>query len=212
LVACGTYYEHDIDMKSGICLRSETGNPDCVMVNAQSMGRVMICQELPAVSRIEGFTFTEGEVDEYGGGLLCERSAPTLMNCLFNVNQASGGGGMYCVDSVPTLINCTFTNNRAGRGAGMMCFDSSPNLTDCTFFDNFADDYDGLGGGGVYCRGGSPVFTNCHFLYNDAAPTGGGMCSGQSSATLTDCVFEGLQGTLSALSACYGACLDTGLG
>ncbi|MCK4548023.1 MAG: right-handed parallel beta-helix repeat-containing protein [Candidatus Eisenbacteria sp.] len=192
LVACGTYYEHDIDMKSDIWLRSESGDPDCVTVHAQNMGPVIICRNLPATAWIEGFTFTEGQGGEYGGGVLCERSSPTLMNCLFNVNRASAGGGMYCVDSFPTLINCVFTGNRAPTGAGMCCFDSSPALTGCAFYSNFAED-DGVdyGGGGACCSGGAPVFADCHFLDNAALMSGGGMVCRHSFLTMSDCVFEG---------------------
>ena len=43
LVACGRYYEHDIEIPSGVCLVSETGQPDCVTIDAQLQGRVFLC-------------------------------------------------------------------------------------------------------------------------------------------------------------------------
>ena len=33
-IACGTYYEHHIVVKSGLVLRSETGQPECVTIDA----------------------------------------------------------------------------------------------------------------------------------------------------------------------------------
>lgn len=41
LVSCGVYYEYEIDYKSGVTLRSETGNPECVRINALTQGAVM---------------------------------------------------------------------------------------------------------------------------------------------------------------------------
>jgi polygalacturonase len=43
LLACGTYYEHDMTMKSGITLRSESGHATCVTIDAQQSGRVIYC-------------------------------------------------------------------------------------------------------------------------------------------------------------------------
>ena len=43
LVMQGTYYEYSITLRSGICLRSETGKADCAIIDAQQMDRVMRC-------------------------------------------------------------------------------------------------------------------------------------------------------------------------
>ena len=34
LVACDTYYEYNLGLKSGVCLRSEAGDPECVTIDA----------------------------------------------------------------------------------------------------------------------------------------------------------------------------------
>jgi len=39
LVACGTYYEYGIDLKSGVALRGETGRDDCVTIDGQVTGQ-----------------------------------------------------------------------------------------------------------------------------------------------------------------------------
>ena len=41
-VACGTYHEHDIHLDAGITLTSESGFSDCVTVDAQTAGGVLI--------------------------------------------------------------------------------------------------------------------------------------------------------------------------
>ncbi len=45
LVGCGIYYEHDLLMKSGVCLKSQTGDPNGVATDAQEQGRVFHCQD-----------------------------------------------------------------------------------------------------------------------------------------------------------------------
>lgn len=121
LVACGTYYEHDIEMKSGICLRSESGEADCVTVDAAGLGRVIYCQDLDSGARIQGFTICSGS-SYTGGGVCCRSSSPTIVDCVFLDNSAAdAGGGVYCFISSPAVSNCTFSGNQASEGAGLYC-------------------------------------------------------------------------------------------
>jgi parallel beta-helix repeat protein/predicted outer membrane repeat protein len=194
LVACGTYYEHDIRMKSGVRLRSETGDASCVTIDAQQQNRVIYCRFVASTALIEGFTITGGFAesptptdDRNGGGMYCvDNSSPTVKNCTITGNSASkNGGGVYCgVNSSATFVNCTISGNSAiNGGAGMSLHDNSDaTLTDCTVSDNFGD--------GIWASYSSIhlVATNCVFSGNSKS---GIQCSNGSSATLTDCSFSG---------------------
>jgi hypothetical protein len=80
LVTCGTYLEHDIQMKAGIDLVGEAGESGCVVIDAQGLGRVMDCLDLTETARISNITFTGGVVSEgwftaLGGGVRVELEA-----------------------------------------------------------------------------------------------------------------------------------------
>ena len=75
-VACGIYYEHDIVMKSGVWLRGRNGDPACVTIAAQRLGRAIQCSNVDAAARIEGFTITGGYVT---GGSMPRGGAISLL-------------------------------------------------------------------------------------------------------------------------------------
>ena len=213
-VACGTYYERNIIMKSGVCLTSETGEANCVTIDAQQMGRIMFCLGVDAAASIVGFTITGGVAtgsaaqDSVGGGIYCEDSSPTLANCAFLDNSSTlVGGGLFCgveavsssigralwhdsdppstVRSGPTVTDCTFSGNSSRGGGGAFCYQGSPTLTRCTFSGNAAER-----GGGVYCAGDDTSLLDCTFFSNQADELAGGLyISAWSSATVTDCAF-----------------------
>ncbi len=213
-VACDTYYEHDIIMKSGVCLTSETGESGCVTIDAQRMGRVIYCLEVDDAASIVGFTITGGLAtgaaaqDSAGGGIYCEDSSPALANCtlLDNVSGVAGGG-LFCgtnastalrnrglwregapspaVRSGPTVTDCTFSGNSSPGGGGVACYLCSPTLTRCTFSGNTAEL-----GGGMYCAADGASLLHCTFFGNQADISAGGIYfSAWSSATVTDCAF-----------------------
>jgi len=213
-VACGTYYEHDISMKSGVCLTSETGDADCVTIDALQMGRVIYCLNVDDAASVVGFTITGGiatgaaEQDSAGGGIYCEDSYPTLSNCSFVDNAAYlVGGGLFTGEDVsaalpnlrlqhdtgplPTgrvsqeITDCTFSGNIAWGGGGMCAISYSPALTRCTFSNNNAEER----GGGIYCGSDDSSFVDCAFVGNQAYTGGGAFISAWSNATFADCSF-----------------------
>ncbi|UCG52101.1 MAG: right-handed parallel beta-helix repeat-containing protein [Candidatus Latescibacterota bacterium] len=190
IVACGTYYEYDLKMKSGVCLRSATGDAGCVTIDAQQQDRVFYCRFVTSAARIEGFTITGGFASE-GGGLYClDNSSPSLKNCVISGDSASDwGGGVYCsVNSSPAFVNCAITGNSAeSGGGGMYCLEnSSPALTDCSISGNSATT-----GGGMLCyHFCSPTLTNCTISNNWSVYGGGIRVSLNCDATLTDCTFS----------------------
>jgi predicted outer membrane repeat protein len=200
LVACGTYYEHDITLESGVCVRSETGQPDCVTIDAQGLGRVFYCDAVDSLAAICGFSIIGGSASN-GGGMLCLGSAPRITNCRFSANEAAAnGGGLRCnYGSAPALVNCEFVDNSAHEGGGLRCDDSSPTLTDCSFRGNHTTD--AAGGMGCYfdC---SPTLIGCEFIQNSADNEGGAMrIHGNSCPQFTGCLFQGNR------SATYGGAL-----
>lgn len=192
LVACGTYYEYDIRMKSGVCLRSQTGEANCVTIDAQQQNRVIYCRFVANTASIEGFTITGGVAQgstsdqRSGGGLCClDNSSPTVENCIFTGDSAEwNGGGVYCgYNSSPTFINCTVSYNSAPNGGSGMCFQDNSDATmiDCTVSDNF--------GTGIWAGGGvSSTLTRCTFSGNSNSGIYGGYGSGPLN--IIECEFS----------------------
>lgn len=221
LVACGTYYAHDIEMRSGVCLRSETGEAGCVTIDAQYLGKVIVCRGLDQPVSIAGFTLTGGEArgdypENCGGGMHCYHSPVDISDVIFEGNRASGltgeyvnGGGLFVYGSTAGIVDCTFGENEAGEyGGGVSCAYCSPVLEACEFNGNSC----GLYGGGL-CLINCPSVevVRCIFSGNHSAGdygSGGAVCcSGwftPSSPGFTDCTFFGnsagvLGGALSIL-------------
>jgi hypothetical protein len=203
LVACGTYNENNIRLKSGIVLMSETGQADCVTIDAQQLNRVILCRNINSSTRIEGFTITGGYVDvlpdpseSSGGGLLCENgSSPSIVNCTFAGNFARwDGGGVACVvNSAPTFVSCTVTNNEAVNGGSGMRFgeDCPATVTSCDISNNV--------GTGVWSSA-SVELIDCTVSGNSSTGVriqGWGLVGG-IQATLTGCTISGNSGSQGA--------------
>jgi hypothetical protein len=138
---------------------------------------------------IVGVVFSWNLALDGGGMSSFGNSSPTLIDCVFQNNQADMGGGMYCWDSSPTILNCDFLGNSALDGSGFYCHGiSAPALTDCLFSGNSGESV----GGGAYCTSlAEAAFTNCTFVGNSAGLYGGGVACWGANPTLTNCTLFG---------------------
>ncbi len=203
LVADGTYTgdgNRDIDFNGKDCtVRSENGPNDCVIdcngSEADPHRGFYFYSGEDGNSVIDGFTITNGYAVD-GGGVYCDGSSPTLINCIITKNTAQhSGGGIYNYQGGGlTVTKCIFSANKvsySGCGGGMVNIQSDSMLTNCIFINNVG----GRAGGGM-CTSGNPTLSNCIFTCNSAPvlsyTSGGGEAIYNSgSPTIINCTFTG---------------------
>ncbi len=186
LLAPGTFYEHDIVMKSLVDLRSESDLPSDTIVDAQGLGRCLDGGGLTGAPIIRGITFQNGVHDEEGGILLAGRGGTggghnaQYHRCIFRGGSAPIGGAVVTRatgGSAPRFANCAFEDNAASAGSGGAIWSAGVGeVTSCTFRRNQAS----VSGGAI----ASEKFYNwgiwvegCTFEENAANESGGAFFS-----------------------------------
>ncbi|MDP8321808.1 MAG: DUF1565 domain-containing protein, partial [Candidatus Stygibacter australis] len=133
---------------------------------------------------LENVTITGNSAGRNGGGIYCEESSPILEDVTITNNSAEWNcGGIYCSSSSPSLVNVTITNNTTdGDGGGIQCVEnSSPSLENVTITGNSADER----GGGIYCSFSSPSLENVTIMNNSSVWHGGGIYNHSSSTVFS---------------------------
>ncbi len=201
LVSCGVYYEHDLVMKSGVSLVSETAGAYCTTIDAQNLGRVLVFQNLSSTATVRGFTLRNGQAPagQMGGGAYVINSSPYFVNCIFLGNTSVGqpGGGVAVINAgTPFFEFCTFSWNSAtgtgGWGGGLYIHNSSPQLVDCTVRGNTSGEF----GGGIYATGSTFTITYCRFTENQSASAGGALYLANNSPVM--CTLSNFFGNYAA--------------
>lgn len=193
VVACGTYVEHDLTMTSGVVLRSEQGDPDCVTIDAAGAIRCLRAAGVNATTTIEGIEFTGG-VGSGGGVSLGPLARGTLLRCRFRDNRTSGdGAGLVVTTGSSVLVReCEFVDNSARegaesdlqRGGGAWSCQSSVRFEDCLFDTNHARI-----GGAVFALQSEVELVQCVLRENDAR-LGGAVYGSGSGLRCEGCRFE----------------------
>ena len=137
-------------------------------------------------ARVEGFGVRNGRAD-WGGGLYCVSSSPSVLNCAFEGCEAGLlGGAVYFEESSAVLEDCVFRANHSGGGA-LYYQGSSLRVSRCTFVENTSPSL----GGGVYGATSTSVFDGCAFEANEAPLRGGAMWITMSADTIRGSTFVG---------------------
>jgi hypothetical protein len=168
VVAPGTYYENNLQLRGGVTLRGESA--ESTILDGGGSGTILLCI-LTKEARISGLTFRGSNA------ALVLLSADFLIErCVFTDNsRAVDLGG----PSTPVFRECRFAGNHVeahegGFGGAVVCVEEtdSPTLFDrCEFVGNVASD----GGGAVSIwYGHAARFVSCLFEGNEAGYAGGG--------------------------------------
>lgn len=139
-----------------------------------------------SATAVDGFTIRNGK-GNWGGGVSCHDSSPTIANNTITANSANIGGGIYCFARAPVITNNIISGNSAGttnNGGGVYCSGASPTIFGNTITLNTAGN-----GGGIYCyHSSSPKIEGNTISGNVATYNGGGgiYCNDHCSPTIAD--------------------------
>ena len=137
-----------------------------------------------------------------GGGVYCENSSPSIIECVITQCAAELGGGIGSVGGSPLIIDCTIEQCQAGGfgqaqsggfGAGIgLIKGSDARIVNCIIERNIG--YNKSLGAGVYCWQSRLMLAGCDISFNSAQDNvkGGGLYCGGSSAqaTLERCIIS----------------------
>ena len=207
LVQPGTYFENidfigkNITVSSLFLTTQDTTYISQTIINGNLIGSVVTFENgEDSTAVLTGFTITNGFAD-YGGGIFCYESSPSLENVTITGNSSYYlGGGIYCYNCSPSLDNVTITDNSAEYGGGIYCgWYSSPSLENVTISGNSA-----YWGGGINCfSNSSPSLVNVTIKGNSAYYYGGGIRCNESSPNLVNVVITNNSADVGGGIYCY---------
>jgi hypothetical protein len=190
---------YNIDFKGkAITVRSQAG-PNSTIIDCDSRGRGFVFKlGEKQDSVLCGFTIINASVRDIGGGIYCQSSSPSIIDCRIKNCLAKTGGGFGADSGDPILIDCIIEDcianglGTAGCGGGIALTNDSNALIVNTSIKNNQSYNNGLGAGIFSLQSGFSL-TNCIISQNTAYGNsfGGGIYCGQSfkQINLTNCLI-----------------------
>jgi len=170
LVYPGTYVENINFNGKNIVLESTGGSSETIIDGGSSGNVVSIINGEGFGTVIKGFTIQNGGSTNFGGGIYCLGSNPTLQDLIIKNNTVlTSGGGICCNNSSPTIKNVVITNNHSDeQGGGVFCdWGSDPVFVNVTIYGNYA----AINGGAICSFVSNPSFINS-IIWNNSTVSG----------------------------------------
>jgi len=115
LVDCGVYFEHNLNPHADIVLRGTGASPDCVVIDAQQLGRGVVTMD-HGVS-IENLTVRNGVAGSRGGGIESTHNLVLRDVVVEGCHAYSYGGGVFGIGL--SFDGLELRNNDANYGGGI---------------------------------------------------------------------------------------------
>lgn len=181
LVACGDYFENNINMSNGVTLKGASSTEGCVTLHGNGEAGIWFSDFNHGT--VQNLSFVEcGE-----SALRLLHASPLIEDCHFEGNSFTDGGAIHMLGSNPTIRNCTFLNNSASHAGGAIAMgDCWPTIVGCTFSGNVAN----LGGAIDVESYSSLVLTDCILENNVANFKGGALVVWQNLGPSSITVFS----------------------
>ncbi len=175
-----------------ITVRSSDG-PEVTILDGGGGRIVELFMGETAETRLEGFTLTNGGSPvNYGGAAFFFGASATVVDCIFEGNNARYGGAVSNYENDGTIyMGCVFRNNTAEFGGAAWNFESASKFFDCVFEENSIASGFSNEGGATSERSAVTLYERCVFRGNTNEEQGGAMYARfESDLTLIDCVLE----------------------
>jgi len=154
-----------------------------------------------------------------GGGIYCEGSSPTIVNCIIRDCGAEIGGGIGGVAAEPEIADCVIeecfagklgTVGSSGRGGAIgLIGNSTATIRKCIIRDNSGNNNSNSCGAGMYFQHSDATVVGCVISENTTSPGrgGGAYCGGTATVTFRNCTYS-----TNTANAGAGICAEWAMG
>ncbi|MCK4654853.1 MAG: right-handed parallel beta-helix repeat-containing protein [Candidatus Cloacimonetes bacterium] len=158
----------------------------------QELSTAIFCSGEDSTAVLYGVTITNGlaviKDFEWGGGIFCHNSSPTLTDLVVSDNTAYFGGGIAAHNHAnPKIVNSIIKNNQAlSSGGGIFSnYNSNPIIRQTAIIDNESDG----NGGGIVSWESEMILDNVTLAGNSSNSAGGGIYLGNSNCSINSSIL-----------------------